>query len=173
MPSPTDRTWPTSRDLGFVSEIGDLVLQDRRNFSGADIHQPTSFMRVRIELSLVFERAIDHARPELDDEAADDRWIDLDGDFDGRTARNLGERRFERAEMSIRKRFGDGDLGPHDTLERVVQPVEAGNHVADGEQPAFGGNELDEIGGEPADFPLAPGSPSVPSPALRRRRRGS
>ena len=52
--------------FGFIAEIGDLILEDRRNFRGADIHhQPTSFMRVRIELSLVFKEASTMREPSL------------------------------------------------------------------------------------------------------------
>jgi hypothetical protein len=38
MPSPTDSTWPTSETSASVAEIGDLLLEDRGNFRGADIH---------------------------------------------------------------------------------------------------------------------------------------
>ena len=52
--------------LGFIAEISDLILEDRRNFCGADIHhQPTSFIRVRIELSLVFKEASTMREPSL------------------------------------------------------------------------------------------------------------
>src|SRR6185436_14322119 len=44
---------PDFRDLGFLAEILDLVLQDRGNFRGADVHQPASFIACLIELSLV------------------------------------------------------------------------------------------------------------------------
>src|SRR5882724_622421 len=39
--------------LGFLAEILDLVLEDRGNFRGADVHQPASFIACLIELSLV------------------------------------------------------------------------------------------------------------------------
>ena len=52
-------------DLGLIAEVGDLVLEDRGNFCGADIHQPTSFMRVRIELSLVRTEASTMREPSL------------------------------------------------------------------------------------------------------------
>ena len=64
-------------DLGLLAEILDLVLEDRGNFRGADVHQPASFIACLIELSLVRSERIDHAAAELDDEAADDRGIDL------------------------------------------------------------------------------------------------
>src|ERR1700759_1056800 len=40
-------------DLGLLAEILDLVLEDRGNFRGADVHQPASFIACLIELSLV------------------------------------------------------------------------------------------------------------------------
>ncbi len=51
--------------LGFIAEIGDLILENRGNFCGADVHQPTSFMRVRIELSLVRTEASTMREPSL------------------------------------------------------------------------------------------------------------
>jgi len=41
--------------LGFIAEISDLILEYRRNFCGADSPSADLFMRVRIELSLVFK----------------------------------------------------------------------------------------------------------------------
>ena len=52
-------------DLGFITEIRDLVLENRRDFCGADIHQPTSFIRVRSELSLVLSEASTMREPSL------------------------------------------------------------------------------------------------------------
>src|ERR1700730_3690133 len=40
-------------NLSLLAEILDLVLQDRGNFRGADVHQPASFIACLIELSLV------------------------------------------------------------------------------------------------------------------------
>src|SRR5215468_7557754 len=40
-------------DLGLLAEILDLVLEDRGNLRGADVHQPASFIACLIELSLV------------------------------------------------------------------------------------------------------------------------
>ena len=40
-------------DFRFLAEILDLLLEDRGDFCGADIHQPTSFMASLSELSLV------------------------------------------------------------------------------------------------------------------------
>src|SRR6202000_306966 len=40
-------------DFCLLAEILDLVLEDRGNFRGADVHQPASFIPCLIELSLV------------------------------------------------------------------------------------------------------------------------
>src|SRR6202044_2343365 len=40
-------------DFSLLAQILDLVLQDRGNFRGADVHQPASFIACLIELSLV------------------------------------------------------------------------------------------------------------------------
>src|SRR5205085_3751375 len=40
-------------NLGLLAEILDLVLEDRGNFRGADVHQPASFIACLIEFSLV------------------------------------------------------------------------------------------------------------------------
>src|SRR6202012_1298607 len=40
-------------DFSFLAEILDLVLEDRGNFRGADVHQPASFIACLIELCLV------------------------------------------------------------------------------------------------------------------------
>src|SRR6202008_2620647 len=40
-------------DLGLLAEILDLILEDRGNFRGADVHQPASLIACLIELSLV------------------------------------------------------------------------------------------------------------------------
>src|SRR3984893_850597 len=51
--------------LCFIAEVRDLVLEDRGNFRGADLHQPASFMRLRIELSLVLRELSTMREPSL------------------------------------------------------------------------------------------------------------
>ena len=69
-------------DLGLLAEILDLLLEDRGNFCGADIHQPTSFIACLSACEFGAQRTVDHAAADLDDQAADDRRIDLDVDLD-------------------------------------------------------------------------------------------
>src|SRR5208282_3432986 len=49
----------------FGAEVGDLALENRRNFCGADIHQPTSFMAKRIALSSVLSEPSTMREPSL------------------------------------------------------------------------------------------------------------
>ncbi len=44
-------------DLGLLAEILDLLLEDRGDFCGADIHQPTSFIAMLDRIELGAERA--------------------------------------------------------------------------------------------------------------------
>ena len=76
-------------DLGFSAEILDLVLEDRGDFCGADIHQPTSFIAVRMPLSFVRREASTILRAELHDDATNDRRIDLYVDLDLVTGNDL------------------------------------------------------------------------------------
>ena len=80
MPSPTDSTWPTSETSASWPKFCDLLLEDRGNFRGADIHQPTSFIACLSRIEFGAKRTIDHAAAEFDDKAADDRGIDFDVD---------------------------------------------------------------------------------------------
>ena len=89
------------RDFGFVAEVLDLPFQDIGNFSGADIHQPTSFMRVRMELSLVFSDPSTMRLPSRTIEAAEDFGVDLDVEFDGLAAGRLDQRLLQALEMSV------------------------------------------------------------------------
>src|SRR5581483_7615209 len=52
------------RNLGLLAEILDLVLEDRGNLRGADVHQPASFIACLIELSLV-RRELSTMRPPI------------------------------------------------------------------------------------------------------------
>jgi hypothetical protein len=52
MPSPTEDL-SDLRDLRLAAEILDLLLEYRRDFGGADLHQETSFIACLIRLSLV------------------------------------------------------------------------------------------------------------------------
>ena len=66
-------------NFGFLAEILDLVLEDRRNFRGFDVHYPTSFMAIFIAVEFCLEGAVDHLAADLDHKAADQAGIDMFG----------------------------------------------------------------------------------------------
>ena len=102
-------------DRGFLAEIRDLSLQDRGDFSGADVHQPTSFMARRIELSLVFSEASTIREPILTTRPPMMRRIDLDRNVDILAGDTL-ERRADLVDALGRGLLGDRHLGGDDAL---------------------------------------------------------
>ena len=140
--------------FGFIAEVGDFVLENGGNFSGADVHQPTSFMRVRIELSLVLSEPSTMREPSLTM-----RPPMMAGSIFVETSTSLPpvtvfRASLMRADMRVRQRGGARHLGARDAAPGVVEFVVIGDHVADRKEPALGGDELDEIGGDAADAGL-------------------
>ena len=111
-------------DLGhfrFGAEIGDLGLENGGNFSGADVHQPTSFMRMRIALSLVLSEPSTMREPSLTIEAADDRRVDLGGQAHVLAAGSGAQRLLQRRDIGVAERRGAGDLGARHAAIGVVE----------------------------------------------------
>ena len=160
-------------DFRLLAEILDLVLQDRGDFCGADIHQPASFIACLIALSLVRSEAIDHAGAELDDQPADDRRIDLDVEIDRLLAGDRFERALDRLEMGVGQLLGGGDLGGHLALPARDELAEVADHLADREQPAVRGHEHQEVRGEPADAGLGEHGGERPAPLLGAEHRAA
>ncbi len=94
-------------DIGLGAEIGDLLFQDRGNFRRPDFHLPNPFHRKLQPVELAFERCVDHARAEPDDDAAQQARIDarLNGEFGARAlAQRLGQRRPTAPRSAARRR---------------------------------------------------------------------
>jgi len=113
------------RDLGLGAEAGDLVLDDLRDFSGADFHGTPFVKPVGLSASALHglgerietgtDRAVDHAAADLDDEAAQNGRIDAGLDGDGAALACL--ELFGRAASSALHRAD----GPS-SLRRVTSP---------------------------------------------------
>ena len=58
---------------------------------------------------------------------------------------------FERVEILVTELFGDGDVGRGLALELGHQRAERADHIGDREQPAVGGQNFQEFGGDAAD----------------------
>ena len=74
--------------------------------------------------------------------------------------------------MGVGERRGDGDFGAGHAALGIIELVVIGDHVADGEEPALGGDELDEIGGEP-EMPALSRIASERLDLLARRKDGA
>ena len=154
MPSPTRQHLADLGDFGLGAEIGDLALENGGNFCGADIHQPTSFMRVRMALSLVLSEPSTMREPS---------WTISPPMIEGSTltlsstslppeiARSDS---FSAATFSSESGVALVTCGARHAAEGVVELAVIGDHVANGEQAPLGGDEADEIGGDAGDAGL-------------------
>ncbi len=98
-----------------MPKLGDLVLDDLGNFSGADVHfQPFiealwgSALHCLSEIvEFGADRAVDHLAADLDDEAAQDGGIDVQ--IDGDVAADAGaEILLDRVDLAVVERVGGG-----------------------------------------------------------------
>ena len=137
-------------DLGLLAEILDLLLEDRGDLSGADIHQPTSFMAILRLLSLVRSELSIMRLPILTI-----RPPSRPGSTRGRHRDILADRRLQRVlevlQLRVVERDGRGHLGLDLAALARDQRAEALDHVRQREQAPVAGDQLDEIGREPAD----------------------
>ena len=109
MPSPTDSTVPTSRDLRLGAEIRDLVADDAGDFSGADVHvQPfiacaRVLSLVRIEPSIIWLPILTTRPPRM----AGSTFAST------ATSRPMRARSLllERVDLVVVERVGGGDFG--------------------------------------------------------------
>ncbi len=96
-------------DFGFSTEIGDLVLDDLRDFCGADIHDvcPLSLHGLGKRIETGADRGIEALRTDGDDEAAQQIGVDVRGKFYGAAfaGRQLG---FQIGELRIAERMRAG-----------------------------------------------------------------
>ena len=154
MPSPTRQHLADLGDFGLGAEIGDLALQNGGNFSGADIHQPTSFMR-RIALSLVLSEPSTMREPSLTMRPPMIEGSTLTSSSTSLPPETARSDSFSAAILASVKAGGAGDLGARHAAGRVVELAVIRDHVADGEQAALGRDEADEIGGDAGDARLS------------------
>ena len=92
------------------------------------------------------KRTIDHAAAKLDHEATDDRRVDFHVERDV-LAGDRFERGLQGVEILVAELFGNGDIGGCLALEFGHQSAEGADHVRDDEQPAIGGENLEEFRG--------------------------
>jgi hypothetical protein len=69
-------------DVGFLAEVGDLGLEDGRDFGGADIHGSYALLRANLrESSFDFSEASNRREPTLHLDPAEDGGVDAGRDF--------------------------------------------------------------------------------------------
>src|SRR5690606_34205684 len=103
-------------DRGVGPEIGDLVLDDLADFSGADFHY-SAFHRSREAIETGTDAAVDQLAAQLDDETAENGGVDgrCDADIAADTGLEIGG---ERLDLLCAQRMRTGDLGRHLTAVR-------------------------------------------------------
>jgi hypothetical protein len=92
------------------------------------------------------KRTIDHAAAEFDNEATDDRRIDIHVERNV-LARHRLQRGLEGIEILVAELFGHRHISGRLALELRHQRTESADHLIHGEQPPIGGKDFQEIGG--------------------------
>src|SRR5918911_2761795 len=115
MPSPTDRTWPTSATSASLPKLAICCFRIAE-ISAARISisvpLPNALHRQLQAMQAALQRTVDHARADLDDHAPQKAGIDLEVDRDAapdRAAQLLAERVL----LRIIEGMGRCDLGGH------------------------------------------------------------
>src|SRR5579885_1232058 len=113
MPSPTDSTWPTSAISASVPKFAICCFRIAE-ISAARISILLNPLHRQLQaMQLALQRRIDHARANLDDEAAQQARVDLDIDGDlaaDRLAQLLVDRLALRRRQILRRDHMGGDL---------------------------------------------------------------
>src|SRR5215469_12769795 len=142
MPSPTDRTWPTSLTSASapkfwisrfrIAEIsaGWMFMFSflRSDFASASAHRVADAVQFRAK------RRVDHARADFDDEAAEERRIDLR--LEAWITSELGfDRSLEFGNFAVGKRARRRDLRIDLAADLRKLCVESANNVGERKQP--------------------------------------
>ena len=155
---------PDLGDFRLLAEALDLLLEDCGNFSGADVHQPTSFITCLSAFEFGAQRRIEHAAAEFHDQPAEQRGFHrhVDGDV---LAGHAVQRILQCGAVALRQRLGDAHLGANLAAVLGEAGAEGAQDLFDREQPTVGGDAIQETRGESADAGL--GENGVERAALR------
>src|SRR5882757_4743790 len=150
MPSPTDKTWPTSATSASLPKLAICCFRIAE-ISAARISisvpLPDAFHRQLQALQLALQRAIDHPRADLDDHPAEQAWIDAEIDRDAspdRTAQLLAERILLRLVQRLRRGHLGSDLAA--PLGQLIQ-IRL-DHRWYREEPPVAGHHPEKIAGQ-------------------------
>src|SRR5690242_11187392 len=168
MPSPTDRTCPTSVTSASVPKflICSLRIAEisaaRMSMIGPHLGSVNAwigrwaealtgrFHRQTNGIELGAHRGVHHAGAHLDDESADEARVDFDVEVDVGLG-DVAQRRLDVVQNPIRRTLRQDDLGPDDALRLSHEFTEGANHVGQREKAALRGDETDEVADETAE----------------------
>src|SRR6478672_5697603 len=145
MPSPTDRTVPTSETCASASKFA-IWSRMTREISAARISMIQLAFHRRCEtVEFGADRGVNLLAAQLDDDSAQDSGVDsgVDGDVASGPSAKL---RLERGYLLIVERAGGDDLSSRFTAMLGRQPAESTDHVAKLALAAVAGEDAQEIG---------------------------
>uniref|UniRef100_A0A0N4Z8Y7 NAD-specific glutamate dehydrogenase n=1 Tax=Parastrongyloides trichosuri TaxID=131310 RepID=A0A0N4Z8Y7_PARTI len=132
-------------NLGFLAEILDLVLEDRRDFRGFDVHLSDLFHGDLHRGQFCLERRVDHLRPDLHLKATDQRGINELVERDALA--DLGLERFaQRLDLLAGERGCRSNVCRHFATRCSGQVAERHDDRVEREQPAILGDKAKEVG---------------------------
>src|SRR5258708_32639880 len=144
MPSPTESTWPTSATSASVPKSAICCFR-MADISAARISMTSTPLHCKLQArELALERCIDHARADLDHEAADQAWIDpqIEGDL---AADHPSQLLVDGLRLSGAQRLGCGDLRRNLASPRRELLQVGGNHPRQYEEPPVARDDTEEI----------------------------
>src|SRR3954470_5900755 len=144
MPSPTERTWPTSETSASWPK---LAIWDFRmaEISAARISMGLRSLEGEFQrLELRAERSVEQSGTDLHADAAEDGGVHAGGDLRV-LAERLAQRGGHALGLGVAERQGGGDFGRHRAARLGGQRLEAGDHGRQGARAAVGRKQAEEF----------------------------
>src|SRR6185369_14681153 len=152
MPSPTDRTVPTSETSASASKFA-IWSRMTREISAARMSIQLAFHRLSESVEFGADRGVDLLAAQLDDNSAEDVGIDrrLDGDVAAGASAQL---RLERSDLVVVERTSSHDLGRRLAPVLGREAAESADHGAELILPAVASKDAEEISGDRVELQL-------------------
>src|SRR6266851_3963505 len=138
-------------DFGFGAEVGDLLLENGRDFGGADIHLSNSLHGKLQTGELAADGRIEQARTHLHDETAENVGIDARVDGNLGTAQHRAQRVAELLDLGGTKRNSGCDQGRGLAAAARQLGEEGRGHGRQLAGATVAGNGADEVARQAAD----------------------
>src|SRR5215471_1528758 len=147
MPSPIDRTWPTSATSASVPKLAICCLRIAEISAGRiSMNTPSAatLHRQLQPLQLALDRPVDHARTDPDDHTADQPRIDVHIDSNS-AADAAAQLLVERGELSLAQTLRRSYLRVDLAAPRRQLVQERLDNRRDRKQPSIAGNDSEKI----------------------------